>query len=195
VTEHRCATNPARLFRKFSLLGFAYLWTIAMVSYHTDKEYYCHFTNELCFSYYTAKKTALWEEARFNLQTSSFTYRICVQTHWLTVSVIIQTATEFDRIRSLPEIIRILWNPHILQCSQEPATGHYPEPDESSPTFRVLWFILVLRFLPYAARYPKCFSFRESNPFPTKASLIKSSNRMGKDQILNLISITKVTKV
>lgn len=95
--------------------------------------YYCHFTNEHCFSYCTAKNSrvllfALWKEVRFHLETSCLTH-----TH---LTVTIQTATDFDRNHSNDhEIIRILLNPKILHCSQEHATG---EADESNPTFRVL---------------------------------------------------------
>jgi hypothetical protein len=31
------------------------------------------------------------------------------------------------------EIPRLLWNPKVNCCSQEPANGPYPEPDESNP--------------------------------------------------------------
>jgi hypothetical protein len=36
--------------------------------------------------------------------------------------------------RSVSELPRLLWTPKIsLPCSQQPATGPYPEPDKSSP--------------------------------------------------------------
>jgi hypothetical protein len=40
------------------------------------------------------------------------------------------------------EFPNILWNLNVqgpLPCSQEPATGPYPEPDESSPYHPILY--------------------------------------------------------
>jgi hypothetical protein len=51
-----------------------------------------------------------------------------------------------------------------LPCSQEPETGQYPEPDESNPYPRTLFFFKTVLKL----SAPKSSSDHSASEFPTK---------------------------
>jgi hypothetical protein len=75
---------------------------------------------------------------------------------WLTYQPIIHTtnqptnymepclSSEVSSHSATQQVLKILWNPNFITCSQELASGLYSEPDESTLSYSTIHFNIIL---------------------------------------------------